>query len=61
MAENKFSSSEDHRDSESAEMPMNIHERAVALQKKVGELSKAFEGIERDLAEAAGERPDCGA
>jgi hypothetical protein len=57
MAENKFSSYY-HPDSESAETPVDIHERAIALQKKVSELSRTLDHIEQTLTEAHEERPD---
>jgi hypothetical protein len=60
MAQNESSSSDHHHpDSESAETSPNIRERAIALQKKVGELSETFERIEQNLAAAkAGEKGD---
>ena len=34
---------------------MNIHERAITIQKKVSELSTTIERIEQNLAEAGNE------
>ena len=52
MSQNQPTLSDHQPDSESAETTTNIRERAIALQKKVGELSKTFERIEQDLAAA---------
>jgi phage shock protein A len=58
MAHNESSSS-DHHHPESPETSTNVRQRAMALQKKVSELSETFERIEQNLAAAkAGEKGD---
>lgn len=55
MFEENSSLSDQRPASEGEDATMNIHERAITIQKKVSELSTTIERIEQNLAEAGNE------